>query len=197
MRFYTGGNWYPQAPPEIHDLPLDLLKTTAYPGQPGVAQRGMEQYLSGEQLPIMVPQRMGLTRWKTPPVPRGWGQNVVALMDAFKHQVAVTSAANGYAGSLPTADFVQMARRRGYTRMPPQNLDRNLRAGYVPMARGAVPLDQVVDAKVLNSYAQDAGRAEDLSSSRARASAFEGVRQIQQSYLDVLQGNAGVPWFMR
>lgn len=196
MRFYTSGNWYPQAPPEIHQLPMDLLKTTAYPGQPGTVQRGFAQLETGE-LPIMVPQRMGFTKWKKPPVPQAWGQNVIGMLDAFKHQLAVTKSASVYVDSLPTGDFIETAQRRGYTRIPPQRLDPNLRAGYVPLARGAVPQNMITDASLLNQVAQEAGIGEDVSGALARESAFNAVRRIQQSYHEVLVGNAGVPWFMR
>jgi hypothetical protein len=196
MRFYTSGNWWPQAPPEIHALPLDLLKTTAYPGQPGVAERGVMQLEQGYN-PIMVPQRMSFTKWKNPGYARGFGQNVVGMLQAVKHRMHVEQAANRKVDALPTADFIQAAQNRNLTQFPPQNFDPNLHRGYIPLARGVVPANTVVDASRLNQLSKRLTVPAELSHGFAARSAMESVQNTQRALAAMSGHHNEVPWFMR
>lgn len=196
MRFFTSGNWWPQAPPEIHALPMDLLKETAYPGQPGVAQRGVMQLEAGYD-PIMVPQRMAFTKWKDPGYARGFGQNVIGMLQAFRHRMYVEQAANHKVDALPTADFVQAAQNMHLTKMPERHFDPNLHRGYIPLARGVVPTNRLVDASRLNQLSKRLTAPAELSHGFAARSAMESVQNTQRSLAAMTGHHNEVPWFMR
>jgi hypothetical protein len=195
MRFFLTGSFWPQSPPEIKALPIDLLRSSAYPMQPGVTERGIEQYQAGYD-PIMVPQRMGFTKWKDPGYPQAFGANVVGMLQATRHQMQVQAAANQKVSALPTQDYVQAAERRGLTRIPTQVLDPNLRAGYLPLAKGVIPMDQVVDADQLNRLSREMSNPAS-SEGEAKRQAMQSVHDAKAS-LAAIAGNPNlVPWFMR
>lgn len=195
MRFYTSGDWWPQAPPEIHALPLNLLRTTAYPAHPEVAQLGVQQLMEGYD-PVIVPQRMGFTKWKDPGYPLEFGANVEALLKAPQHQLAVEEAANKKVASLPTADFIQAAQRMGLTRIPAQSFDPHLRAGYVPLAEGVTPMDQLVDARTLNEMAQKLSDPDSVSSAEAKRAAWASIQNTQDTLAAITGGHSMQPWFL-
>jgi hypothetical protein len=196
MRFYTGGNFYPQLPTVMHDLPMDLLRSRAYPRDPAVLEQGLRELEQEDRPAFYAPQRMAFSKYKTPPTPTGHGQNVISMLAAIREQYYVRHAAQPH--GLPIMDVVQAAAAVGGNRMPEptDNMDLNLYRGYVPLARGAVPLDDMVDVEALDKVAVAAANP-DYVRNDARESALKSI----DAYSDRLQmlafSNTGVPWFMR
>jgi hypothetical protein len=195
MRFYTSGNFYPQLPRAIQTLPFDLYRQTKVTRDPSIIQHGIEQYFAGDVPVYYAPQRMQFSKWKSPPTPIGYGQNVISMLDAFSHRLAVERAAQPR--GIPFNGPVAAARRMGLDRLPQptDNMDPNLRAGYIPLARGAVPLNRITDAAVIQTYV-DAGNAERVGND-ARTAAMRQVQERQAILADMTGGNVGEPWFIR
>lgn len=195
MRFNQSGHFYPQLPAAIRDLPVDLLRSHKVTRDPDVTRRGIQQYFAGELPVYSVPQRMGFQKWKTPPTQIGYGQNVISLLSAMQHQVSVISAAQPK--NIPFADPIQAAHRIGATSlpMPTDRMDPNLRRGYVPLARGAVPLNTLTESAQLQQIS-NAGIGETVGND-ARASALEEVEMQSRSIRSMAHGNTGKPWFLR
>jgi hypothetical protein len=196
MKFYTSGNFYPQLPQVIHDLPLDLLRSRAYPRNPEVLERGLRELEQGERPIFYAPGRMAYSKWKTPPVAAGFGQNVISMLGAVRAQLAVIGAAQPT--RIPFMDAIQAGRAVGADRMPEptDNMSPNLYRGYVPLSRGAVPLDDVVDVAAIDQVAADASNPEDLRND-ARVSALESIGAYQDRLQMLAFANTGTPWFLR
>ena len=196
MRFYTSGNFYPQLPRVIHDLPLDLLRSRTYPRNPEVIERGFAQLQAGKLPVFYAPARMGYSKWKTPPVQTGWGQNVISMLAAVRQQYGVIDRAQPH--GLPIMDAIQAGPAVGANEMPmpTDDMDPNLRRGYVPLARNAVPLDDVVDVAAIDRIALERSDPEELRNS-ARVSALDEIGAMQDRLQMVAFANTGVPWFMR
>jgi len=196
MQFYTSGNFYPQLPRVMHDLPIDLLRSRAYPRNPQVLENGLRQLEQGDKPVFYAPQRMAFSKWKTPPVPAGWGQNVTSMLAAYRAQFGVIGAAQPK--GLPIMDALAAGRAVGADRMPEptDNMDPNLYRGYVPLSRGAVPLDDMVDVAAIDQVAADASNPEELRND-ARVSALEEIGAYQDRLQMMHFSNAGTPWFLR
>lgn len=196
MRWYTGGDYYPQLPAVMRDLPMDLLRSRAYPRNPEVLERGIQQLESGDPRPVLMPQRAAFSKWKTPPSPIGYGQNVISMLAAVRAHLPTVM--NAQPRGLPIMDAIQAGRHVGADRMPEptDNLDVNLYDGYVPLARGAVPMDDLIDVELINKVAVDAGNPEDLRND-ARVSALESIGALQDRMNMLAFSNVGVPWFLR
>lgn len=198
MRFYSSGDYYAQLPRAIQDLPFGLLRSHTYPGgQEGVITEALEQYRAGEAPPQMVPQRMGLTRWRKGPdgSPPVYGSNVRALLASMRHQMQVERAANARVAQLPVMDAYAAPRQLQASEMPmpSQELNPNLRRGYVPLARGVTPADALVEGRQVLEYADQT--MPDFVQLRARALAQVGMQmQAMQAMTD---GGVGTPWIER
>ena len=196
MQFYQTGDFYPQLPQVMHDLPIDLLRSRAYPRNPEVLESGLRQLEQGEKPVFYAPGRMANSKWKTPPTATGWGQNVISMLGAVRSQLAVIGAAQPR--GLPIMDAIQAGRFVGADRMPQptDNMDPNLYRGYVPLARGAVPLDDMIDVAAIDQVAIEASNPEDLRND-ARVSALESIGAYQDRLQLLAFSNTGTPWFLR
>ncbi len=196
MKFYQTGDFYPQLPQVMHDLPIDLLRSRAYPRNPEVLESGIRQLEHGEKPVFYAPGRMANSKWKTPPTATGWGQNVISMLGAVRAQLAIIGAAQP--AGLPIMDAIEAGRSLGADRMPEptDNMDPNLYSGYVPLARGAVPLDDMVDVAAIDQVAVDASNPEELRND-ARVSALESIGAYQDRLQMLAFSNTGTPWFLR
>lgn len=196
MRWYTGGNFYPQLPEVIHDLPIDLLRSRAYPRNPEVLEEGIRQLEHGDRPEFYAPGSMANSKWKTPPTQVGFGQNVISMLDAVRQQFLVRAQITPK--GLPTMDAIAAGRFVGADRMPEptDTMDLNMYRGYVPLARGAVPLDDMVDVEAIDQVAVDASNPEDLRND-ARISALQSIEGYQDRLQMMAFANTGTPWFMR
>jgi len=195
VRFYTGGDFYDQMPQVMRDLPVDLLRSRQYPRNPEVLERGLEQLQHGKRPVFYAPQAMGLTRWKTPPTRTAWGQNVTSLLSAMHHNLQVQHQARVH--QVPVMDAIEAGRAVGADRMPmpTDNMDPNLREGYVPLASGAVPRNRLVDMNQL-SQAHAAVAAVEMKSD-ARRAALQEVGAYSDRLAMMALASSGVPWFVR
>ena len=116
MKFYQTGDFYPQLPQVMHDLPIDLLRSRAYPRNPEVLESGIRQLEHGEKPVFYAPGRMANSKWKTPPTATGWGQNVISMLGAVRAQPAIIGAAQP--AGLPIMDAIEAGRSLGADRMP-------------------------------------------------------------------------------
>lgn len=196
MQFYTSGNFSPQLPQVMHDLPIDLLRSRAYPRNPEVLENGLRQLEQGNKPVFYAPQRMAFSKWKTPPVSAGFGQNVISMLAAYRVQFGVIGAAQQR--GLPIMDALQAGRAVGADRMPQptDNMAPNMYRGYVPLSRGAVPLDDMVDVAAIDQVAADASNPEELRND-ARASALKSIGAYQDRLQMMAFANTGTPWFLR
>lgn len=200
MRFFTRGNYYEQLPRAIQDLPFGLLRTHTYPGgQEGVITEALQSYQGAEPPtpPVMMPQRMGLTRWRKGPEgqPPVYGSNVRALLGAMRHQMQVREAALQRVAQLPVMDYYDAPRHMGASEMPmpSQELNQNLRRGYVPLARGVTPADALVEGRQVVEYVDRT--LPDPVQMRARALAQVGEQMAAMQAMT--DGGVGTPWQMR
>lgn len=198
MRFYASGDYYAQLPRAIQELPFGLLRTHTYPGgQEAVITEALEQYRAGETPPQMMPQRMGLTRWRKGPdgQPPVFGSNVQALLASVRYQMQVEQAANARVARLPVMDAYDAPRQMQADRlpMPSEELNPNLRRGYVPLARGVTPADALVEGREVLQLVD--ATMPDYVQLRARALAQVG--QKMQAMQEMTGGGVGTPWIVR
>lgn len=198
MRWNTGGDFFPMIPEEIRSLPIDLLRSHKVTTDPAVTERGIAEYESGDQPVAHLPGRMGYTKYRQDQeMPVAWGQNAVALLGAFRHQLDVEKRAQTQIHRVPVQDVVNAGQADGRGRLPQPSseLAENLYAGYRPLARGAMPLDTVmgpgevqtaVDAQVREQLGQD-----------ARARAMNEVELSRKAMLDMTDQTIDAPWFLR
>jgi hypothetical protein len=205
MRFFNappGGNDNYNAPDDIRRLPFDLWRSQLYPRRPALVAQAAQEYLDGTQPPAAyLPQRMGFTRWKTPPYEVGWGQNVAALLDALAANVAVQQQAYSAAMShVPRQTAREAVAAIGADRLPEpsDNLDPNLDAA--PLARNALPLDRVVTAQDMNALVRETRSAVESANNvryERRERAMSAVSQ-QRSFVDgLLSDRSHHPWFLQ
>jgi hypothetical protein len=205
MRFYNlppGGNDHYNAPDGIRRLPMTLWRSSLYPRQPKVVAAAAQEYLEDAPLPIAyMPQRMGFTRWKTPPYDVAWGSSVVALLNAMEQGLRAQYTLQAAGMSSAPVETSEMAVARLHANRLPQvsdNEDPNINAH--PVARNALPLDRITTAKQLNDYvymtrANLANGHAERSERQQRAMA--AVSEQSQGIAEILGDNSQKPWFMR
>lgn len=146
-------------PDAIQRLPFNLLRSqriTRDPQQMAVAAQG---YLEGAPQPVWyVPQRMGFTRWKTPPYRPAWGQNVVSALTALEQQHALLAQIQHANYEPPVMNPRQAAQVMGAERLPEpsDNEDPALAENLYPIARNALPIDRLaMTAGELSAFARE------------------------------------------
>jgi hypothetical protein len=137
----------------------------------------------GGPLPQYLPQRMGFSKYKTPPgVKPRWGQNAVSMLTALEQQhLQAALIRRGYYLP-PTESAEDAAERLGADRLPEpsDNLDPNL--NDYPVSRGVQPGAGFISGQELNAMAQDRERelqrlGHDAGSRRANALAEVAAMQ--------------------
>jgi hypothetical protein len=205
MRFYNlppGGNDHYNAPADIRRLPFNLLRTSLYPRRPALVKQAAKEYLDKTPPPVAyLPQRMGFTRWKTPPYEVAWDANVLSLLAAM--QAHVQTVQGGYQAAMsrvPTTSPQQAVAQLGADRLPQpsDNMDPNM--DMPPVARNALPLDRVVSAGELSEYVR-ATKATIANANNARHErrerAMAAVSQQRGLVDDLTSNRAQHPWFMQ
>ncbi len=192
------GSYFHFLPVALRSLPLDLMRTATYPREPSIIGRAIEQFHRGEPDPTFVPGRARYQRWKKTPYHSAWGQNVIGMLDALEVANAKRNElAAGSIADLPIERPIQAADRLKANPLPQptDNMSSHLVRGYVPLAREALPIDDIPEAEALGQWAQEASAAEDLDNV-ARSQALDEVANVQARYATMLAATTG-PWFMR
>lgn len=205
------GQFAPYLPTEVKRLPIGLLRSHQYPGDPRGTAVAMEQYLEAQLPAAYYPQRMAFSRWKTPPVQVAYGQSAAGAYAAgwVPRAPWTPNAMIGGHTSAPPTHYPQRVPVRGPVRgpnemglrrmpMPTDNMDPNLRRGYDPLARGVPPANETVSAPVLNQYAvaRTAHPAPPVPQN-VTSQALVSVEAIRNHFSALLGEEASVPWFMR
>lgn len=199
-RFYHAGPDY-NVPEGVKRLPL-ALQRDPYPRRPEETREAAAAYLSNQPLPVMyLPQRMGFTKWKTPPSPVAWGSNVLALMDALEQGVRrVQSLNRAGMGPAPHQSVQQAVAVRQLNPLPQVSDDVDPNLNVQAPARGALPLDRFTSAHEMDSYVRET-RANIRAQQRARndrlTHALEVVSTRRAQVASVLGSRNNLPWFMQ
>lgn len=190
--------YFAQAPVAIQRLPLDLLRSSKYPRDPSITQEGIRQYFAGELPVAYFSQRAAMTKWKTPPYQQGWGQNVIGMQTALRQEAQARHALQFQLARVPIQTRLEAVRRLGAGELPQptDRLDANLRRGYVPLAAGAVPLDQLVSLRALQHMTGTLNDPQGLDQHAARRSAMASVDTVRNAYAHMLQRDRRAPWFI-
>ena len=177
-------------PPEIRRLPIPLLRSQRYPGDPEYVREHVQEYLDGGEKPIYMPQKMGFVRWKRPPYQRSFRSAVGSPIEALASVEAEERRI------IP--EHMHLRRREavaamGANRLPQHNPeypgDEPIDPGInqLPVARGAVPLRDFVTGSDLNELISSVRRSTLAGSARrylGRDVARETVRGLQALYDD-------------
>lgn len=117
--------------------------------------QAVQDFQYQQELPVYVPQRMGFSKYKTPPgVKPAWGQNVESMLTALELQhYKLAMIRRGYYVP-PVADPYEAAAALGADRLPEpsDNVDPNLYTQSI--SRGVVGADQLVTGGELNDLAE-------------------------------------------
>lgn len=168
------------APPAIQRLPFNLLRAHLYPRRPDLVAEGVEEFHRDEPLPVYLPQRMGFTRYKTPPWEASWGTEVAALVMALQQGVDTQDKLYNAAvqGSAPVTSRNQMARRLGASRLP-EPYDHAADLDRTPYARNALPADSMLlttdDLAALERGYEEHRLGSRYEADRRRTEALESV----------------------
>lgn len=202
---YASGNDQ-NLPAAINRLPFDLWRSHEYPGpHPEVIERGAEEYLANQPMPVMsLPQRMGFTRWKTPPYVLGWGSNVMALVEAVTNPqlFAARLAAIGQ-GHAPSESMRAAALERSSLPQVSDNVSPEIDSTEV-LPRNALPTYRtMMTTQELESVAAQHERqatANNVNRIARRDAAVEDAAALAQVgdsfYASRGDGRDDIPWFL-
>jgi len=189
------GDFYGYTPAAIRTLPIGLLRSHLYPPHRQEFIAAVQQYLDGRQPVALMPQRMAFDKYKTPPVQTGWGQSAISAVTAMAHGPAHVRAPPPPA--VPFAPATRVVAQRGLNRMPvpTDSLSVNMRQGYVPLARDAVPADTVTDARVVNQVSADARAPQHLRPGTPHV--LRMIEAQRRHFAAVMSNQTRGPWFLR
>lgn len=200
-RFYHGGVEL-NLPPQLRELPFELLRNHQYPRNPAAVASAVQTY--GRPLPaVMFPQRMAFQRWKTSqPFQPAWGQNaqgVVNAVESGQAQVAALSRRGVPPVMLPAQGFAAEQELNELPE-PSATLDPNLDA--VPVARGYLPPNRLyLSSEQLNEYVarEQAQRLDSRTAANVRQARAMSEVAAQQDALAarVTPDPRNVPWYLR
>lgn len=201
---YESGNEL-NLPADLDRLPFDLWRSHQYPRRPEIIEKGVAEYFAHAPMPVMsLPQRMGFTRWKTPPWVMGWGSNVLALVEAVTEpQVFAARLAAVGRGPAPDESMRDASLARMRLPQPSDNISPEIDSTEV-LPRNVLPqyrismttadLERVAAAHQQQEFANGADKlAQKDQAIRQAMELTEAMDAMYQSH-----GNASndVPWFL-
>ena len=169
-------------PPEIERLQIPLLRAHRYPRDPEYVAEAAEEYLDGAAKPIYMPQKMGFTRWMTPPYERSFRSAVASPV------MALAQEESRWMGVVPAHWMMPedvAVSQLDADRLPPTQVDPSVYE--TPVARGAMPLRDTVTPADLSELIRSVGRNTIVGHARknlGREVARETVRGLQAMYED-------------
>lgn len=151
-------SYFNYAPMEVQNLPFNALRSQLWPPNPPTAEQAIQDALSGQRPGMLLPQKMGFTRWKNGPASQEFAGSARSVYAAS--QVGNTFISNIAAGAAAQAapTFIPQAAAADINRLP-QAMD-NYYADNTPVARGLLnrPVAQAGGPGGLNEYAAAAAQ---------------------------------------
>lgn len=166
--FYTGGNFSPFVPRQVQMLPFDLLRSTLVTRSPEAIQAALQDERDGAQRPMLVPQKMAFVRWHDT---AGYGENVQGMHAALQGEQDKLASIQSAVRQTPMNDVTQSSHADGRNAMPrlSSELDPNLL--NVPVSRGIIPWNHLVEPGQLYTAQAPATRVIDHATASAVAAA--------------------------
>ena len=171
--FYTGGNFAPFVPRQVQMLPFDLLRSTLVTRSPEDIQAALEVERAGDERRLLVPQRMAFVRWHDT---SGYGENVASMHAALQGEQDKRAEIQRAVRQTPMNDIHQASHADGRNAMPrlSNELDPNLL--NVPVSRGIIPWNHLVEPAQIHTAQAPATRVIDHATDAAVAAATAPAR---------------------
>lgn len=192
-------------PAAIERLPFDLWRSHEYPRRPGLVKHAAREYLDDAPQPdMLLPQRMGFTRWKTPPWRQAYGSNIAAFLaaviqpEAFRRRIAAVAQAGA-----PSQPERAAALERMRLPQPSDNMSPEINASEV-LPRNVLPQYEIaMTTSDLTQVAEDHTKramANDAQKLIARSRAMAEIEQLTSAADGLYQSRGGeevLPWFLQ
>lgn len=143
-------SFYDYAPEEITGLPFNLRRSQLYPPNPPLTEQAINDQLNGRRASVLLPQKMGFTKWHSGPAAQRFGESAMSSMAAEQIFASKVAALTGpiEAGK---GVFPAMMAARAMNRLP-QAMD-GFEFNPNPLARGLLERP-IAQSDQLTAYAQ-------------------------------------------